>query len=1098
MKKFFFLFIFIFLSTTISLAQNNNFSDKDIVQKFKALKSNLSLINILYKPASDSGNLKSKVSYNAGENWIIEKYRSTIIDLNMKEVPYFIKQTWLLVKYYDFNFLPHFKTLNERLIYFGINKNDFNTEKWVDEVNCINDSKKEIKRWTVPPEQYQASDEYFKRNYSKAIELYKITIEKWLKELPPEDPDEQENYFTIKSMYLAIAYSQSCECYFYLSKYDFFSNMLFQLEKHLVEYNEHITYPMSFLSYLRVMQGEIFLWHNNDYKAAITLANKFFNEVENGGSYTLNANRATCQELFYECYKYNGDIKNSIEAAEKQKKYIFLFYPPDTQYDNYRNIAEAFLTCQIAIVKGSNYRNAYTQLKSSIATLNNIFPSTYEHVKQYDQTLIPHSKTLEIDSDASTFLLKEKGELINIVCNYKLPDSEKRVMNFYDYKLLLEIFKQGSPDEIIHTETIKIDNPTNLEPRSYTFAWDGFVDGEYIDYNVTTKVKYFSTNLYYPSSGTLPQKNDNEENSADKLISEVEYTVFKSPVWIDENRSTKYFNVASKELCEFTLYYKAYNIDNEASPIKLDLVLHIYNDAGDEILTHSLDMNETLFMWNGLNSYNELVPWGKYRFLISIDNLPQFNQPKEFKAIGVYVKLKSVTFIPKNPQDIIFSDDYFVSQKYFSKNHWPGDKTYGAYPALYIKNSIIKVGTTIEIISLFDDLDTSALCVSGTTTEKMIVENLVESQTKPGCFKTEKNLIFEKVADKIDFIPEYEINWKVSFNNGQNWVLVGKSINPIYVSYASPSNVYPLRTVVHHSCINGKKAYQENKNPTKFEIIDSVFNTFESKKIYKLTLDGKKSNLLYFYKNWMIQNPGIEPPCSYKSTFYLLKFCDGDCYMWQHFFSDTINVQGLGDCVSKSIIKRKLTKAEDVSIKEGFCIKSWKNVGVQSVANVNSFNNFFPDGYKKKYKFLNFSENITTSNKANYNWKYIELYRDKNPDSTTFDYLGQGHSKKTSSFPLATFENHAIVKLYLTEKDNTVKLLYYDPSYGKKFRSIQEFQSNAVSHFYMTPKSKNLKIKKIEVKGQWTFPKDVIETNDVFIFGSIEDVGNILKIENMN
>jgi hypothetical protein len=1067
----------------MSLAQNNNFSDKNIVRKFKSLKSNLSLINIVYKPASDAGDLKSKASFNAGENWIKEKYESTIIDLNIKDVPYFIKQTWLLVKYYDFNFLPHFRSLNERILNFGINKSDFNSEKWINEVNSINDFKKELKKWSVPPEQLQASEEYFKRNYAQTIELYKIAIEKWQKELPPENPNDQENFYILKSTYIALSYSQSCECYFYLDKYDSFSNTLIELETFLSESSDHITATLGILINLRIMQGKILLWNNNDYESAISLANKLFTEVENFSSYPQAVHRSICQEFFYECYRYTGDISKATIAAENQKNHLIAFYPPETQYDNYREIAEATFACQIAIINNTGYKEAYYRLKMSAEAFETIYPNIYEHVKQYNQTLIPHSKTLEIDSEASTFLLKEKGEFINIVCKYKLPESKKRVMNFYNYKLTLEIFKQGDPDKIIHTETIKIDNPANPEPKNYTFGWDGFVDGEYIDYNVTANIKYFSTYLYSPTSGTPPVKKDDDENSSDKLIAEVEHTVFKSPVWIDENRSTKYFNVADKELCEFSLYYKVHKIDSQTPPAKFDLVLHIFNDEGDEVLTRSLDINETLFMWNGLNSYNEIVPWGKYHFFITIEDLSEFNQPESYDSDAVSVKLKSVSF---NSDDAI-APRYMQSENdYFFTNQWPGDQKYGVFPVMFIKNHFLKAKPVLESPVLNTNFSEkvkiagqTVLQVDGITKELTVFSDTIIEENESVLISSKNTMQLQKMPDKIEFFPNFIIKWFISLDNGKKWIKTGESKNPVYITYAKKNNEVmhfkPLHTLLHIGCTYGKNAYINNANASKIDIINAIFKAFESKNINSYPIGGK-SKLLKYYKNWNFSLPLTIRPSEY--SLCLLYLGDGDCSMWQYFFLDILYFQGL---ITNEQHRVRINSKVRNTVRAGICIKPWNKTGFQSVGMVQSFKDFFSKDFEKKYKYLNLTNDCDPIYDNKYMWLYNEIIKN---DTSEAAVKGQGNT-----IPVAFFNFHDLVRIPIS----STKIKYFDPSYGnsiiidtklsqKNMTFLSQYSSKYIGYIFLAPQNEKLLVKKDEVLGPWTHDKDFIETEGIFIF----------------
>jgi hypothetical protein len=261
------------------------------------------------------------------------------------------------------------------------------------------------------------------------------------------------------------------------------------------------------------------------------------------------------------------------------------------------------------------------------------------------------------------------------------------------------------------------------------------------------------------------------------------------------------------------------------------------------------------------------------------------------------------------------------------------------------------------------------------------------------------------LPDYVDYGEAY-FRWAFSTDGGWTWQGAGESGNELYVTLARPiSGVEVLHTVIHNSTTFAIGAQNEAT------VIEKVWSQFE-------TLDSKdrKGQLLYYYRSWAIGNV---------TTRGLLFDRDGQCGAWTRYFIDQLGMHGIrrADCfvvieaVPESLGGRELT----------MFIENWGFVNQPSGTGVSGhpafeYVNTLSDPTKPRDTFAE------QGGVWGYTW-------------ATEDVVDlPGMSGQNVDNPKAIFDRHNVA--FIDGK-------YYDVSYGRKYSTLQEWETASVAGYGM-------------------------------------------------
>ncbi|MCC7293934.1 MAG: hypothetical protein IT449_17885 [Phycisphaerales bacterium] len=252
-----------------------------------------------------------------------------------------------------------------------------------------------------------------------------------------------------------------------------------------------------------------------------------------------------------------------------------------------------------------------------------------------------------------------------------------------------------------------------------------------------------------------------------------------------------------------------------------------------------------------------------------------------------------------------------------------------------------------------------------------------------------------KFANEIDFFWPMNIDWRVSKDSGTVWLDAGRTSTQVYVTLGTPNTGSRYHTLLHNSCrdADGKTANAD--------VISAIWGDFTDQAVYRADPKGLTDGTqLTYYDNWTV---------SYVTTADLLKHGDGQCYAWAQLFINLLGAQG----VNQQNDYVNLTAATA----DGFLVKDWSFPGGNGISGHST------------YPFLNLPQSFQTFiNQSSYLWRFAEV-----TDSTGVP--GQGTDN-----PLSCFSNHQLVK---------IAGQYYDPSYGKVYASLADFDAQAISGYVL-------------------------------------------------
>ncbi|GBD37686.1 hypothetical protein HRbin36_02822 [bacterium HR36] len=366
------------------------------------------------------------------------------------------------------------------------------------------------------------------------------------------------------------------------------------------------------------------------------------------------------------------------------------------------------------------------------------------------------------------------------------------------------------------------------------------------------------------------------------------------------------------------------------------------------------------------------------------------------------VKLIHVTFLGKHTIADDPDPNLPGSLTLFDERHWLDldgngtiDMTKGErqWPVAYTREAIIKVAAGLQLSQRW----TGVLWVRAYNPDHEIsfpAQQVAVNNAQSANILLTAN---KALVNTIYYYPSFTIQWQISFDN-QNWVDVGNSVNPLYVTLADPIAGLLFWTVVH---IGSTTAIERSDADS---AVQAIWETFASRQIKTVHDRGP---LRYWGVDDM-SKLGFD-------TASLLRQGDGACGAWSMFLLDVIKAQGIRGATQIGIFNR-----DDARV-------TWKQV--EDVVIVGNQDNRY--GLLVKDVVLGQGAPFPGLPAGYSVYKGAQL---------------KGSSAQGGPASRQLFPNHAIVK-YGGK--------YYDPSYGTGgFATREEWEQSALagSVFFLTRK----------------------------------------------
>lgn len=244
-------------------------------------------------------------------------------------------------------------------------------------------------------------------------------------------------------------------------------------------------------------------------------------------------------------------------------------------------------------------------------------------------------------------------------------------------------------------------------------------------------------------------------------------------------------------------------------------------------------------------------------------------------------------------------------------------------------------------------------------------------------------LASKSFANGARYYPTFQLSWEIN-TGGAVWISIGATTNPLYLTWKNPANAPLYRTVVHIGSTN-----IESQLPVAIQtpnnVVGAVFNEFADNRVYKID-----TTTALRYKH-VTADPNM-------TTAELLQDEYGQCKGWSDFFNDTLLAQGAASGNNKSeIVAKGITVT-------GFIVNNYD------------------------FKAAKIFAELSASDQTYWQWKLDDNVR----TTVSMDW----QSGDVANEPTTQFRNHWVV---------VVNGHIYDPSYGKDFNSLAEWEAAAVA-----------------------------------------------------
>lgn len=399
----------------------------------------------------------------------------------------------------------------------------------------------------------------------------------------------------------------------------------------------------------------------------------------------------------------------------------------------------------------------------------------------------------------------------------------------------------------------------------------------------------------------------------------------------------------------------------------------------------------------------------KIEMIIENRMMPDFN---ELNYAGAIIKgIEALLISGIEIQEITFENNRLIENA--SSPEWKlgssGEIT--SYPLCY------RIGSMIKMIPVFVN-DTP---ISGSVKIKANIKGadyVVDGVSSDDHITTDENGIEFEADHFVGYEEKRLIKWSVSFNDG-DWLPVGESGHKLFFTLEDPAVGYgitessePLERYLYFSCNKAKG------KSTKNGVLNALWNAFDINNSEKLKVGDflenniDKGKLLYYYGTSETSQSCLAPP-----------YYDGECSAWSKLLAFSLAHQGFEKGNDYRILEIESTYFDE---DERIIVKNWQFIdeGLFNDPRVNE--DYSHRNYATSDQFPAKKTIGTTVVGGTYEW--IEEKVKELP----------GIPGQNNPNPFSDFSFHAIVEINSEASSGAV---YYDPSYGVRYFSVQEMYS---------------------------------------------------------
>lgn len=307
-------------------------------------------------------------------------------------------------------------------------------------------------------------------------------------------------------------------------------------------------------------------------------------------------------------------------------------------------------------------------------------------------------------------------------------------------------------------------------------------------------------------------------------------------------------------------------------------------------------------------------------------------------------------------------------------------------------------GNALEVSAIFSSIGSVPpfVLISAVTTDNYQLPALSVSTVNPN------NVAYPLTSalstfpyHKIKYYNPFSIMWNVSFDNGITWQSAGTSDIKLYVMYQQPiseSSFLHQHSLFEISCSNADSDSLEN------DIINHIWNDFTD----RIIIDVKGDTLGYYSGD------------VWNAPFYdLIKDNFGICDQWAAFFLDLLKIQGLNYPNSFDLLTPHITNPTVCGD------PAW----APAVFLINNHQVNTPSGNPFTCPLFPY---LNVFDQTSFSYPYAEIT----------DLPGTPGQNNSNPPPL--FGSHAVV---------VINGVYYDPSYGNSYLSLNDFKLSSLTAF---------------------------------------------------
>ena len=319
----------------------------------------------------------------------------------------------------------------------------------------------------------------------------------------------------------------------------------------------------------------------------------------------------------------------------------------------------------------------------------------------------------------------------------------------------------------------------------------------------------------------------------------------------------------------------------------------------------------------------------------------------------------------------------------YTAPQWNPD-AHKAYPVLYVSGSTPTVAATFQLPTPVEQLQPVQAEGIGIDGFKVSPTKLTQSGDQLSLSNLEMSQSF---ASKVQYFQDFTIDWKLSYDGGKDWIDVGTSDNPFYVTAAAPKPD-PITGGLYLTVVNSEVTHTQGlTSGDTSAIVNQTWSLFTG-----LNVTNYAGQPLHYYQNPNTQNTTVAQ---------LLATGDGQCSTWTGLFLDMLLVNGVNP--PDDYVTVTPAAGPPFVDDKGFLVKNWVFVGSGTSGNA-------------LYPYVNTAT------------------IDEVQPAKAGNLAGQNNPQ-----PIATFNNHQVAFINGT---------YYDPSYGVTYNSLLQMEQNTISGFW--------------------------------------------------